>query len=124
VNKAQFIGFWFGFSQFVQNAVFALFYYAGAQIQKAGGVSDGENIFIATFSMMFGSFADEQANQYGPDMGKAKKAGLAVFTFIDIPSKINGVDIPNEAIRIDGKKFRGEIELKIVWLRYPTRKNE
>lgn len=32
VKKAQCIGFWFGFSQFVQNAVFALLYYAGAQI--------------------------------------------------------------------------------------------
>ena len=74
--------------------------------------------------MMFGSFAAGQANQYGPDMGKAKKAGLAVFTFIDIPSKINGVDIPDEAIHVDGKKFRGEIELKNVWFRYPTRKNE
>jgi hypothetical protein len=41
----------------VQNAVFALLYYAGAQIQKAGGVSYGENIFIAIFAMMFGSFA-------------------------------------------------------------------
>ena len=74
--------------------------------------------------MMFGSFAAGQANQYGPDMGKAKKAGLAVFTFIDIPSKINGVDIPDEAIHVDGKKFRGEIELKNVWFRYHTRKNE
>jgi len=27
-------------------------------------------------------------------MGKAKKAGLTVFTYIDIPSKINAVDIP------------------------------
>jgi hypothetical protein len=39
-----------------------LLYYAGAQIQKAAGVSDGENIIIATFSMMFGSFAAGQAN--------------------------------------------------------------
>ena len=29
-KKAQCIGFWFGFSQFVQNAVFALLYWAGA----------------------------------------------------------------------------------------------
>ena len=29
-KKAQCIGFWFGFSQFIQNAVFALLYWAGA----------------------------------------------------------------------------------------------
>jgi ATP-binding cassette subfamily B (MDR/TAP) protein 1 len=57
-------------------------------------------------------------------MGKAKKAGLAVFSFIDIPSKINAVDIPDEAIRIDPKTFKGEIEFKNIWFRYPTRKNE
>jgi ATP-binding cassette, subfamily B (MDR/TAP), member 1 len=74
--------------------------------------------------MMFGSFAAGQANQYGPDMGKAKKAGLTVFTFIDIPSKINAVDISSEAISIDPSTFKGEIELRDVWFRYPTRKNE
>jgi ABC-type multidrug transport system fused ATPase/permease subunit len=70
-KKAQTIGFCFGFSQFVQNAVFALLYWAGAKFQVSEGVQDGANIFIATFAMMFGSFAAGQANQYGPDMGKA-----------------------------------------------------
>jgi hypothetical protein len=45
------------------------------------------------FAMMFGSFAAGQANQYGPDMGKAKKAGSAIFAYIDTPTKINAVDI-------------------------------
>lgn len=57
-------------------------------------------------------------------MGKAKKAGLTVFTFIDLPSKINAVDIKPEALSIEPAKFRGEIQLKNVWFRYPTRKNE
>jgi ABC-type multidrug transport system fused ATPase/permease subunit len=57
-------------------------------------------------------------------MGKAKKAGLTVFSFIDTPSKINPVDIPDGALNIDPKNFRGEIEIKNVWFRYPTRKNE
>jgi ABC-type multidrug transport system fused ATPase/permease subunit len=57
IKKAQCIGFWFGFSQFVQNAVFALLYWAGAMFQMNAGVQDGERIFIATFAMMFGSFA-------------------------------------------------------------------
>ena len=57
-------------------------------------------------------------------MGKAKKAGTTIFTFIDIPSKINAVDIPAEAVQINLATFKGEIELKDVWFRYPTRKNE
>jgi len=57
-------------------------------------------------------------------MGKAKKAGLTIFGFIDVPSKINAVDIEPSAKEIDLKTFRGEIEFKDVWFRYPTRKNE
>lgn len=57
-------------------------------------------------------------------MGKAKKAGLTVFSYIDNPSKINAVDILDQALKVDDKTFRGEIEFKDVWFRYPTRKNE
>lgn len=64
IKKAHCIGFWFGFSQFVQNAVFALLYWAGAQFvyHYADAGEDGEKIFIATFAMMFGAFAAGQAN--------------------------------------------------------------
>jgi ABC-type bacteriocin/lantibiotic exporter with double-glycine peptidase domain len=51
-------------------------------------------------------------------MGKAKKAGLTIFTFIDVPTRINAVDIPKEATEINPEKFRGEIELRNVWFRY------
>lgn len=57
-------------------------------------------------------------------MGKAKKAGLTIFGFIDLPTKINAVDIPEDAIEINSETFKGEIEFKDVWFRYPTRKNE
>jgi Fe-S cluster assembly ATPase SufC len=74
--------------------------------------------------MMFGAYAAGRANQYGPDMGKAKEAGTTIFSCIETPSKINAVDIPDEAIHINPKTFRGEIELRNVWFRYPTRKDE
>ena len=48
-----------------------------------------------------------------------------MFGIIDIPSQI---DVRNEesrnAKRIEGKLFRGEIEFKNVWFRYPSRKND
>jgi ATP-binding cassette subfamily B (MDR/TAP) protein 1 len=74
--------------------------------------------------MMFGSFAAGQANQYGPDMGKAKKAGTTIFTYIELGTKINAVDIEKDAVEVNPQTFQGEIELKNVWFRYPTRKNE
>jgi ATP-binding cassette, subfamily B (MDR/TAP), member 1 len=84
----------------------------------------GENVFEATFAMMFGAFAAGQANQFGPDMGKARRAGLKIFGFIELPTKINAVDIPEDAIDIDPTTFKGDIEFKDIWFRYPTRKNE
>ena len=124
VKKAHCIGFWFGFSQFVQNAVFALLYWAGAEFVYHDPAMTGDHVFMATFAMMFGAFAAGQANQFGPDMGKAKKAALSIFSYIDIPTKINAVDIDEDAIEINPETFRGEIEFKDVWFRYPTRKNE
>lgn len=43
-------------------------------------------------------------------MGKAKKAGLKIFGFIDIPTKINAIEIPEDAREINPSTFRGEIE--------------
>jgi ATP-binding cassette subfamily B (MDR/TAP) protein 1 len=73
--------------------------------------------------MMFGAFAAGQANQFGPDMGKAKSASSAVFKYIDIPSTINAVDIQEGALEV-GDHLKGEITLKNVWFRYPSRKTE
>lgn len=42
--------------------------------------------------MMFAAFSAGQAQQFGPDMGKAKLAAMKIFTYIDMHSKINAVD--------------------------------
>jgi ABC-type multidrug transport system fused ATPase/permease subunit len=56
-------------------------------------------------------------------MGKAKIAGSTIFGYIDIPSKINPVDIPDDSVSVPAD-FRGEIEFKNVWFRYRIRKDE
>ena len=86
-----------------------MLYWAGAKFNLKDPNTNGLNIFQATFAMMFGAFAAGQANQFGPDMGKAKKAGGTIFKFIDIPTNINAVDIAADAIQISRETFRGEI---------------
>ena len=49
---------------------------------------------------------------------------MTIFKFIDFSSQINAVDIPDEAVEINPDTFRGEIEFRDVWFRYPTRKHE
>lgn len=53
--KAHLAGFFYGLSQFVQYAVYALMFWAGAEFIKNYDVS-GEDVFIAMFVMMFGTF--------------------------------------------------------------------
>ena len=47
---------------------------------------------------------------------------------IDLPSEINAVDeTPSDEgdlKSIDANSFKGEIEFKDVWFRYPTRRND
>lgn len=84
----------------------------------------GVKVFEAIFAMMFGAFAAGQANQFGPDVAKAKKAALKVFGYIDSGTKINACDIQADAVPVQKGAFKGEIELRNVWFRYPSRKTE
>ncbi|CDW81030.1 abc transporter [Stylonychia lemnae] len=130
-RKNHVIGVIFGFSQFVQYAVFAVLYYVGAVIiqnnfdNKELDKDKPDEVFIAIFTMMFGAMAAGQAQQFGPDIGKAKAASAKVFGMMDIPSKINAINQPgSDLIKINSQTFKGEIEFKNVWFRYPTRKND
>jgi hypothetical protein len=76
-------------------------YYAGAEFTFHDPSISGEDIFKAMFAMMFGAFAAGQANQFGPDMGKAKKAAIRVFSYIDSGTKINAVDAQPNAKSTD-----------------------
>ena len=57
-------------------------------------------------------------------MGKAKTAAIKIFSYIDSPSKINAVEPETDSIPIDKETFKGKIEFRDVWFRYPTRKND
>lgn len=83
---------------------------------------DPTHVFLAIFAILFGAMEAANANTFGTDMGKATKAAVKVFSIIGIPSKINPVDIPNDSLKIEKSEFRGEIEFKDVWFRYPQMK--
>lgn len=85
---------------------------------------DPVDMFTAVFCMVFGAFAAGQANQFGPDMGKAKKAAEKVFKIADYPSSIDASLVSSSAKIVDPKVFKGTIEFKDVWFRYPTRPND
>lgn len=76
---------------------------------------------VAIFAIIWGAFGAGQAAAYGPDAAKGKAAGLKIFKITDTPSEINALDQKeDEGVQIP-ETFQGEIELRNVWFRYPSR---
>lgn len=82
---------------------------------------------------MFGAFACGNATAFGPDVSKAYAAAVKIFKITNTPSEIDVLadEIMPKAenkegtnIQIDKSTFRGEIEFRDVWFRYPTRRNQ
>lgn len=82
-------GIAYGFSQFVQYIVFAGLFYASIKVMKANPDVGFGDVFIAIFAMMFGATAAGQAQQFGPDIGKAGAAAKRIFNMIETPSSID-----------------------------------
>ena len=43
---------------------------------------------------------------------------------MDVPSEINAMEAQGAKRTVDTSSFKGEIEFRNVWFRYPTRKND
>lgn len=127
LKKAYLVGFVYGFSQFMTNVSFGILFMLGSLFTYIYSENDKEplnpgDVFLAIFAILFGAMEAGNANTFGTDMGKATKATVKVFSVVDIPTKLNPVDIPKEKILVNKESFKGEIEFKDVWFRYPTMK--
>lgn len=84
-----------------------------------------DRMYIAMFVFIFGAFTAAQSSSMGPDIAKAKKAALKIFQIMRRPSEIdvleNDGSTTTKGNDVNAKTFRGEIEFKDVWFRYPTR---
>jgi len=123
IKKAHFIGFMYGMSQFGQNALFAALYYAMAQFNVHYEASNPMDQMTAIFCIFYGAAAAGNAQQFGPDIGKAKVAGTKIFNVIDTPTRTTLADekLLQEAQKVPVGDLKGKIEFKNVWFRYPTR---
>ena len=123
------VGLTMGFNQFLMYSVISAMFLAGGMIinssidEKTGRPTiNSRDVFTAIFAIMMGSMQAGNAASFGPDMGKAEAAADRVFKIIEHPSKINAMD--DETQIDEGKEFKGKIEFKNVWFRYPTRKED
>jgi len=82
---AQVTGFIYGLSQFSIYFQIAVLFYAGALFLKTYH-EEPLYMFICIFGMNFGALAAGQANQFGPDVGKASIAAKKIFGIFERPT--------------------------------------
>ena len=79
-----------------------------------------ERMFVAMFALMFGVFAYVQAFQHVQDKDKALEAARRMFVIMKKPSEIDTMGLDQkDARKISQGTFKGKIEFRNVWFRYP-----
>ena len=81
-------------------------FYAGARFLDAFG-DQPVDMFITIFAMMFGALEGGQAQQFGPDMGKAKSAALKIFKIMDERTTITALEHKDSSVKINPSTFQG-----------------
>ena len=60
----------------------------------------------------------------GGDVAEGNRCGVEILTYMNTKSQIDAVELKENSKPIDMETFKGEIEFRDVWFRYPTRKNQ
>ena len=115
-KKANTAGLGFSFSQFVMFAVYGLAFWFGGQMVSQGKMTF-DDMLKAFFSILLAAFGLAQAQMAFPDMGKASAAVQRVFAVIDRVPEIDSSSPAGDK----PEKVVGDIELKDVSFRYPSR---
>ena len=114
-----------GISVGIQNGVFAIFYWASGELSSAYPdyeYTQPRVMWIAMFLIVFGAFTMAQTFSIGPDVAKAKRSAIKIFTIMRTPSKVDVLASDRASKKsIDAAAFTGTIEFKDVWFRYPAR---
>ena len=119
--QIQVAGFAAGYSKFIENVIIAVILYFSmlSMLNDESGMQ-GENIFLAMFAIIFAAFGAGQASSYGPDAAKAMAPAMKIFTITDTPTKINAIEVAEGSVEVS-ETFKGSIEFRDVWFRYPMR---
>ncbi|XP_048227950.1 ABC transporter B family member 4-like [Ricinus communis] len=116
IRQGVISGMGFGASFFLLFSVYATSFYAGAQLVKHGKTSFSD-VFQVFFALTMAAMGISQSSSLAPDSSKARSAVASIFSIIDRQSKID----PSDESGMTIENVRGEIELRRVSFRYPSR---
>ncbi|KAK9161867.1 hypothetical protein Syun_008208 [Stephania yunnanensis] len=116
IRQGLISGIGFGFSFFFLFTVYATSFYAGARLVDAGKTTFTE-VFKVFFALTMMAIGISQSSSFAPDSAKAKGATASIFEILDRNSKIDPSDESGTTL----ESVKGEIELRHVSFKYPTR---
>ncbi|KAK4559526.1 hypothetical protein RGQ29_008657 [Quercus rubra] len=109
-------GIGFGLSFFLLFSVYATSFYAGARLVEAGKTTFSD-VYRVFFALTMAAIGISQTSSFAPDSSKAKNAAASIFAILDRKSKID----PSEESGMKLDDVKGEIELRHVSFKYPSR---
>ncbi|XP_057790342.1 ABC transporter B family member 4-like [Salvia miltiorrhiza] len=116
IRQGVISGVGFGLSYALLFLVYATSFYAGARLVQDGKITFSD-VFRVFFALTMAAIAISQSSSLAPDSSKAKSASASVFAILDRESKID----PSDESGVKLESMKGEIELRHVSFKYPTR---
>ncbi|KAL6493311.1 hypothetical protein OROGR_033070 [Orobanche gracilis] len=108
----------FGLSLALVYFAYATAFYAGALLVEARKITF-DDVFRVFFALTMAAVAISQSSTFAPDSSKAKSATASIFGILD---RISNID-PSDESGTTLDNLKGEIELRHVSFKYPTRPN-
>ncbi|KAK4406878.1 ABC transporter B family member 11 [Sesamum angolense] len=118
IRQGLISGTGFGLSLALVFFAYATAFYAGARLVEAGKTTFSD-VFRVFFALTMAAVAISQSSTFAPDSSKAKSATASIFAILDRKSDIDPSDESGTTL----ENLRGEIELRHISFKYPTRPN-
>ncbi|KAJ0842832.1 putative ABC-type xenobiotic transporter [Helianthus annuus] len=116
IKQGIITGIGFGVSFLFLLCMYAASFYIGARFIESG-ITNFEDVFRVFFGLMMAALAVSQSSSVAPDTTKAKSSAVSVFAILDRESEID----PSDESGLTLDTVRGEIEIRNVSFKYPTR---
>ncbi|XP_074310741.1 ABC transporter B family member 21-like [Silene latifolia] len=116
IKQGLISGVGFGMSFALLFCVYALSFYAGAQL-VAHGKTTFADVFRVFFALAMAAMGISQSSSLAPDASKAKSAAASVFSILDRKSKIDPSDKSGTTL----EQVKGDIVFQHVSFTYPSR---
>ncbi|KAL2510440.1 ABC transporter B family member 4 [Abeliophyllum distichum] len=116
IRRGLISGIGFGLSFSLVFFAYATSFYAGARLVEHGKTTFSD-VFRVFFALTMAAIAISQSSTFAPDSSKAKGAAASIFAILDRKSEIDPSDESGTTL----ENLKGEIELRHIRFRYPTR---